>query len=244
MLAVHQFRLPALTCSLLTGCLMGDSVPNITETTLPNLPADQFLDVDAHWETVEVNYKVKTGETCYKGDCVTHKENRRKDVDVRVASGTIDGRPVSLRELAVAASPEFVRDTDKVSGLMSACRRGRIAMSIGMTAAVVGATLLQRGFDENNPNRDMAIGGYASLGAGLVGIAGGYTVFGGQHCKEAGKIYERWQVIYEKPNEIQLRGEAAKVYEILAKKFNKGREAALGRQSSSTPEALDEEVAP
>lgn len=244
MLAVHQLRLPALACALSTGCLMGVSVPNIPETTRPDLPADKFLDVDARWETVEVNYKVKTGETCYKGDCVTHKENRSKDVDVRVASGTIDGRPVSLRELAVATSPEFVRDTDKASGLMSACRRGRIAMSLGLTAAVVGATLLQRGFDEDNPNRDMAIGGYASLGAGLVGIAGGYTVFGGQHCKEAGRIYERWQPIYEKPNEIELRGEAAKVYELLGKKFNKDRKAALERQSSSTSEGPDQEVAP
>jgi hypothetical protein len=244
MLAVHQFRLPALACFLLTGCLMGVSVPKIPETTRPDLPADTFLDVDAHWETVQVNYKVKTGETCYKGDCVTHRENRRKNVDVRVASGTIDGRPVSLRELAVAASPEFVRDTDKVSDLMSACRRGRIATSIGLTAVVVGATLLQRGFDADKPNRDMAIGGYASLGAGLVGLAGGYTVFGGQHCKEAGKIYERWRPIYEKPDEMQLRGEAAKVYEILAKKFNKSREAALGRGGSSTAEAPAEEVAP
>ncbi len=233
----------AATSTLLSGCLVGISVPDIPATTRPDLPADKFLDVDAHWETVEVNYKVKTGETCYKGDCVTHKENRTKDVDVRVASGTIGGRPVSLRELAVASSPEFVRDTDRVAGLMSACRRGRIAMSLGLTAAVVGATLLQRGFDEDDPNRDMAIGGYAALGAGLVGLVGlvgGYTVFGGQHCKEAGAIYERWQPIYEKPNEIQLRGEAAKVYEILAKKFNEDREAALARQSTTT----SEEVAP
>lgn len=231
MLAV---RLTALSCcTLVTGCFMSISVPDIPETTRPNLPEDKFLDLDAHTESVEVNYKVKTGETCYKGDCVTHRENRTKDVDVRVASGTIDGRPVSLRELAVMASPEFVADTNKVTGLMSACRRGRISMSLGGTAAIVGATMMQRAFDQDNPNRNLAIASYATLGAAIVGLVGGYLVFGGQHCKEAGSIYERWEPIYKKPNEIKLAGDAAELYEVLAKKFNADREATQARQGAA-----------
>lgn len=226
----------AIASTLLTGCFVSISVPDIPSTARPPLPEDKFLDLDAHDESVEVNYKVKTGETCYQGDCVTHRENRTKNVSVRVASATIDGRPLSFRELAVVSSPEFVADTDRVDGLMSSCRLGRISMAVGFTAAIVGATLLQQGFDEDNPRRDLAIGGYASLGVAIVGIAGGYTVFGGQHCKEAESIYKRWQPIYEKPNETKLSGDAAEVYEVLAKKFNTDREAALGRGASANAE--------
>jgi hypothetical protein len=227
--------------ALLSGCLVGISVPDIPATTRPDLPADKFLEVDANTATVQVTDRVKTGETCVKGsrDCVTHHENRERDVDVRVAKGTIDGRPVTLRELAVMASPDFVKDTDRVAGLMSACRRGRISMSLGLTAAIVGATLLQRAFDEEDPSRNMAIGGYAALGAGVVGLVGGYTVFGGQHCKEAGKLYERWKPVYKNPDDIEQVGSAAEMYEVLARKFNADREAALGRQSEAEVETTD-----
>ncbi len=226
-------RIAALGCStLLAGCFMSVSVPDVPSTARPDLPPDKFLELDAHTETVEVNYKVKTGETCYKGDCVTHRENRSKDVDVRVASGTIDGRPVSIRELAVMASPDFVRDTDKVQGLMSACRRGRISMGVGLTAAIAGVTMMTRAFDEDNPNRTLAIAGYGVLGVAALGLIGGRYAFGGQHCREAGAIYERWEPIYKDPNDTKLAGEAAEMYEVLAKKFNADREASSGRQSS------------
>jgi hypothetical protein len=236
-------RLLAVACSsMLAGCFfVGIGVPDVPSTARPDLPEDKFLDLDAHTETREVTYKVKTGEDCYKGDCVTHRENRTKDIHVRVASATIDGRPMSMRELAVSSSPDFVKDTDRVSGLMSACRRGRIAMAIGATAAIVGLTLLQQGFDEDNPRRNLAIGGYASLGVAIVGIGGSYTVFGGQHCKEAGRIYERWEPVYANADKTKVEGDAADVYEVLAKKFNATRGA---RESKAEAQPETEEEAP
>jgi hypothetical protein len=242
-----MLRLIAVSWScLLAGCFFfGTGVPDVPSTARPQLAEDKFLELDAHTESREVSYKVKTGEDCYKGDCVTHREDRTKDVDVRVASATIDGRPLSMRELAVTASPDFVNDTDRVSGLMSSCHRGRIALAIGATAAVVGLTLLQRGFNEEDPQRNLAIGGYASLGVAIVGLAGSYTVFGGQHCKEAGQIYERWETVYSNADKTKVEGDAADAYEVLAKKFNADREARLGaHQAEAQPDPTTEEEAP
>lgn len=235
-------RLLALGCSsLLAGCFfMSVSVPDVPSTERPNLPEDKFLDLDARTERVKVNYEVQTGRSCVGSTCAKSYENRSKNVNVRVASGSIDGRPVSLRELAVMASPEFVADTDKVSGYFSACRRGRISMAVGATAAIVGLMLLQRGFDEDMPSRDMAIGGYASLGVAAVGIIGGYTVFGGQHCGKAGEIYKRWKTIYRDPDDVKVTGEAAAMYEQLADKFNRDRQDRVAPPPTTTEEPVQE----
>ncbi len=235
-------RLTALSCTLVSGCFfLSVSVPDIPETTRPTLPEDKFLDLDARTERVKVNYEVETGRTCVGTSCAKSYENRTKKVSVRVAQGSIDGRPVSIRELAVMASPDFVKDTDRVAGLMSACRRGRIAMSAGFTAAVAGAMMLQAGFDEDRPNRNLAIGGYAALGVAIVGVVGGYTVFGAQHCKEGRAIYERWKPIYRSPDKTELTGETARMYEALADKFNADRAAALGMHGVETSaEAADQ----
>lgn len=233
-------RVIATSCVVLAGCL-ASLPPSVPGTSRPQLPEDKFLEVEAYTKTVAVSYTKKMGEDCVKGtnDCIEHRERRTKDVDVRVASATIDGRPLTIRDVAVAASPDFVSDTNRAGGLTSGCKRGRVMESIGGTAIIVGLTLLQRAFDHDNPNRNMAIGGYATLGGGIFSLGGGWLVFGGQHCGEAAAIYRRWEPIYDHSDETKVTGDAAEMLEVLVKKYNVDR-AKVGSRQAET----DEEVTP
>src|SRR5689334_13855659 len=122
------FRVFPLLVSL-SGCMiLAAHTPDVPSTAQPTLPPDQEMQVESDIVRETRNYKVTTGETCIKGtsDCVVSRENRSKRVNVAVAEASIDGAPIAIGQVAVAASPEYVKDTNTLRSAVSACKRGKI----------------------------------------------------------------------------------------------------------------------
>jgi hypothetical protein len=223
--------LASLTVSL-SGCLLVKMPPKIPGVERPNLPPDKFIEVEEGSVVETATKRVKTGETCLKGSgrssCYEDIKFVKKSYNVRVAAATIDGAPLSIGDVAVAASPEYVRDTEKLQDLRGGCKRGRILMGAGATGLAVAYMLLQASTNKDNPNHgNYAIGGWAAAGAGVVGLAGGKFVFGGQHCDPANKIYRKWYPVYRDADATQVRGEdEVRLLRDLAARFNRDRKAA------------------
>ncbi|MBA2538305.1 MAG: fasciclin domain-containing protein [Deltaproteobacteria bacterium] len=225
----------------LSGCLFVKLPPKIPATTRPNLPPDKFIQVEEGTVVETATKRVKTGETCPKGrprsECLEDIKFVNKAYDVAVATATIDGTPLSIGDVAVAASPEYVTDTETLRDLAAGCRRGRILMSAGVAGLAAAYFLLQVGYNKDDPNRSYQVGGWAALGAGVVGLAGGKFVFGGQQCDPGTKIYRKWYPVYRDADATQVRGEdEVKMLRDLAARFNRDRNAAsIARQPTSRP---------
>lgn len=216
-----------------TGCMiMAAHTPDVPSTARPTLPDDQPIQLESDVVQETRNYKVTTGETCFKGtsDCVVSRENRSKRVNVSVAEASVDDAPISIGKVAVAASPEYVKDTDTLRGAVSACKRGKIIVAAGWIAATGAYLLLNRAYGVDPVNRSEQIGGFAALGAAVVGVGGGYFLFGGQRCGEIKEIYRRWKPVYTAADDSKVRGESAEMLEKLVEKFNRDH-----ARAASTP---------
>ena len=204
----------------LSGCFNLVSMPkSVPETPTPNFPADTFLEINARTEVENYTARVSDGEVCHKGDCSKFYKNVRRQADVAVTEVSANGRPVSIGEVAVAASPDFVADTAKLRDLRGSCKRGKVITAFGAAGLVAAYILLQYGFSDNGTTALKAGGIGAGVG-GLALVGGGLLVFGGQHCDAAAALYKRWSPVYKDVDAVQVRGDSARMFEQLAEKFN------------------------
>ena len=214
------------------GCFVMPLPPKVPAIARPTLPADTFIDVDSGTVrgTVRVTDKA---DVCAKGgrDCVEVRTHRKESIRVRVASASIDGKPLSIGEVAAAADPKFLTDNQALRELTSNCRRGRAVMmggGLGLTAAYF---LLQLGFRDDDPSKPAAIGGIAAAAGGLALLALGRFAFGGQDCEPADKLRSAWAPVYRDPDATTVRSDHARFLEELADKFNRNIETARAEQT-------------
>ncbi len=220
----------------LAGCYVMKLPPSVPKVDRPTIAKDSFLELETG-RANETRYYTENSKHCHKGDCIDVKTDRRKNVRVKVAAATLDGNPISIGQVAAAASPEYVSDTEKLRPLTSSCKRGRIVMMGGGVFLTAAYFLLQAGFRKDEPNRAAAIGGVAALGAGVTGMALGRFAFGGQHCNEAEKLYSKWATVYYSPDATTVKKGSAEMLELLVDKFNRDREAARARSADAEVEA-------
>ena len=216
-------RVAALSV-VLNGCYfvaMPKRVPRIEQ---PTLPEDAFLEVETDVKKVRQGYTEKI-EVCPKGSrsgCIDERRQKSRTVAVNTARATVDGNPISVGAVAMAASDEFRSDTAKLRGVTSSCKRGRMVMTVGGLALSSSFFLLNVGFADP-PNRGAQIGGIAAVGAGAALMALGRFAFGGQNCDEAKSLYRKWEGVYRDPDATTVGGDSAELLELLAKKFNRDR---------------------
>ena len=216
-------RVAALSV-VLNGCYfvsMPKSVPRIEQ---PTHAEDAFLEVETDVKNVRQGYTEKI-EVCPKGSrsgCTDERRQKSRTVAVNTARATVDGNPISVGAVAMAASEEFRSDTAKLRSVTSSCKRGRMVMTVGGLGLSSSFFLLNVGFADP-PNRGAQIGGIAALGAGAALMALGRFVAGGQNCDEAKSLYRKWDGVYADPDATTVAGERAQLLESLAKKFNRRR---------------------
>ncbi|MEO8705076.1 MAG: hypothetical protein ABI867_33795, partial [Kofleriaceae bacterium] len=185
------------------GCFTVDAfnLPStIPKSARPQLPPDTFIEVEAGFvkESYTVTDKVKV---CSKGDCMEVLSDRRKHENVRVASASIAGKPLTINEVVSAASPEYVAETARGRGLVSKCRRGKLVQILGVVSMVTSFYLLNDGYGgEEADNKPLIAGGWAALGGGAALYGLGRFAFGGQACGEAEAIHQKWRTVYRDPD--------------------------------------------
>jgi hypothetical protein len=228
----------AWVAAQLAGCFVFSMPPSVPKVKQPTLAPDVFLEANAR----SVNQRSSRRETstyCSSGSCTDISTRVPTTIQVRVASPTVNGNPISIGEVAAAASPEYVSDTQSAREMTSKCKRGRIIMTAGGLGLTAAYFLLQMGYRSDEPNKGAAIGGWAALGGGLAGIAGGHFVFGGQYCNDAKEIYRKWSPIYEDPGATKVESDRAELVEVLVDKFNQDR-ARVAKPDAEPADPTDE----
>ncbi|HEY4054997.1 MAG TPA: hypothetical protein VGM39_00265 [Kofleriaceae bacterium] len=243
---IFRTSLLAAAVASLGGCYVfsiPDAVPDVPKQTVPE---SAFIDIDSRIVTETRTGMVKTGEVCSGGDCTSIREKKTRQVDVKVATATIGGGPVSIGAIAMS-NPEFRSDDEQVRSDRRRCLGGHVSMTLGGIGVLAGAVMLRQGFykDDDHPggNRSLAIGGYAALGAGVALLAGGYFL-GGNRCDEYEAAMTKWASVYEEPSDSEVRGdERAAMMEKLVADFNKAH-AATAQKTPTSDDTSTEEVTP
>jgi hypothetical protein len=234
-MSVVRVAVMAGLAAQLAGCFVFSMPPAVPKVNRPNLPPDTFIEANAGLERQRSSRR-DTSTVCSGGSCTDFTVRTPTTISVRVAEPTVNGNPITIGEVAAAASPEYVSDTERARGLTSSCKRGRIVMTAAGVFVTGAFVLLSIGYNKENPNQAAAIGGIAAAGAGVGGLLLGRYVAGGQYCDDAEEIYNKWQPIYQYAGKTKAERDSAKLVEVLVDKFNQDR----ARVAKPEPEPTDE----
>ena len=238
-MSVVRVALMAGLAAQLAGCFVFSMPSAVPKVNRPNLPPDAFIEANAGLERQRSSRR-DTSTVCTGGSCTDYTVRTPTTILVHVAEPTVNGNPITVGEVAAAASTEYVSDTERARGLTSSCKRGRIVMTAAGLVATGAFVLLSIGYNKENPNQAAAIGGIAAAGAGVGGLLLGRYVVGGQNCDAAEEIYRKWQPIYQYANKTKVERDSAKMLEVLVDRFNEDR----ARVAKPDPEPADESADP
>ena len=101
--------------NLTSGCFVLRMPPKVPKVDQPTLAPDAVIELETGRVNESRSYTEKA-DVCSRGgtDCVQVRTHKNKTVAVNAAGATVDGAPISIGQVAAAASPEYVSETEKL----------------------------------------------------------------------------------------------------------------------------------
>ncbi|HEU0029851.1 MAG TPA: hypothetical protein VFQ53_04405 [Kofleriaceae bacterium] len=234
-------RISIFVVATSTGCFVAQMPKKVPEVNAPKLAPDAFIDVHTDVATESRGYTERSDVCSGGSDCVQIRTHKRKNVLVNTATATVDGAPVTIGQVAMATSPEFVADDARLRSATSHCRRGRLVMMAGGLGLTAAYFLLNAGLGANPKDPALTAGGIAAGGGGLAVMALGRFALGGQDCGTAEKLFDKWSGVYEDPSSTEVREDRAKLLEALVEKFHHDHPRAQQATTDDAPASTDEQ---